>query len=159
MTLNTNTFQERPSNQSVGVVGDSAPLSATLIAGVDSNGLLQYFLISSGGGIIVTPTAAVGLTPITQVRLAYPSTNVTTGAWVQLIASLPGTVNQIGIFDSSGQTMALGIGGSGSEVQKMIIFPGGNGTQSILIPSGSRISIISLSGTANAGEVDINFFQ
>lgn len=91
-------------------------------------------------------------------RNVYSSVNVTTGAYVQLVASLASTANLVEIFDSSGQTMALAVGAAASEVQQFYIFPGGNGQVSLNIPSGSRVSIIAISGTAAVGEIDVNFY-
>ena len=92
------------------------------------------------------------------VRLSYSSTNVTTSAYTQLVSSTAQAYNGIEIFDSSGQTLKLAIGGSGSEVDQFIIFPGGNGRIPYRIQAGQRISIRALSGTANVGEIDINFY-
>jgi hypothetical protein len=92
------------------------------------------------------------------VRNDYTSTSVSTSAYTQLIASTANTYSTVEIFDSSGQTLVLAIGGAGSEVNQFIIFPGGNGRIPYTIASGSRISIKALSATANAGEIDINFY-
>lgn len=92
------------------------------------------------------------------VRNDYTSTSVTTSAYVQLIASTASSYSAIEIFDSSGQTLMLAIGGAGSEVDQFIIFPGGNGRIPFTIASGSRISIRALSATANSGEIDINLY-
>ena len=88
-------------------------------------------------------------------RLLYSVTNVTTSAYVQLVASAPYTCNRVVIFDSSGQTLFLGIGSSGSEIAKIIIPPGGIDVP-ISINAGDRLALKALSGTANAGEVDLN---
>ena len=60
--------------------------------------------------------------------------------------------------DSSGQTLKLALGGAGSEVDKFLITPGGNGKIKFRVPSGSRVSIKAVSATASTGEIDINFF-
>jgi hypothetical protein len=93
------------------------------------------------------------------VRNVYSSTNVTTGAYVQLVASTSAATNLVEVFDSSGQTMALAVGASSSEVQQFYIFPGGNGQVPLNIPSGSRVSIIAISATASVGEIDVNFYS
>lgn len=106
----------------------------------------------------VTSVATInGKTPITLVRNVYSSTNVTTGAYVQLIASTAAVINKIQIFDSSGQTLALAFGAAASEVNKIYIFPGGNGDVDMAIPAGTRVSVIAISATASVGELDINF--
>ena len=106
---------------------------------------------------------STGKTLVTRVRRAYASGNVTTGAWVQLIAATPvGStkgITEIEIFDSSGQTLELGFGGSGSEVSQIYIVPGGNGRLSFMVPTNTRVSIRAVSATAAVGELDINFYH
>ena len=94
-----------------------------------------------------------------SVRNIYSSTNVTTSAWVQLVAASSNKINTVCIFDSSGQTLKLGTGSAGNEVMQIEIFPGGNGCENVSIASGTRISVEAISGTANVGELDINFYQ
>ena len=105
--------------------------------------------------------AAPGPTRVafTKVRNVYSSTNVTTSAWVQLVAVTANPTTSLEIFDSSGQTLQLGVGASGSEVGQLYIYPGGNGVILEGIAKGSRVSIKAVSGTANSGEIDINFYQ
>lgn len=96
---------------------------------------------------------------IGRIRLAYTSTNVTTGAWVELLASVGVTaVKEIEIFDSSGETLELGIGASGSEISKSYVFPGGNGRIPMQIAATSRLAIKAVSATANSGEIIINLY-
>jgi hypothetical protein len=92
------------------------------------------------------------------VRNDYTSTAITTSGYVQLVASTTSLTSEIEIFDSSGQTLALAVGGVGSEVNQIYIFPGGNGRIPLAIPAGSRVSLKAISATANAGELDINFY-
>jgi len=101
----------------------------------------------------------VGKYSILTVRNVYSSTNVTTAAWVQLVSAMPQSASEIEVFDSSGQTLKIGFGASGSEVTQFQIIPGGNGKVPIRVPSGARVSIRSISGTASTGELDINFYQ
>ncbi len=95
-----------------------------------------------------------------SIRNDYTSTSVTTGAWVQLIASTAALINQLYIFDSSGQTLELGTGAGGAETRKLIIPPGGiDGPVNIAIPAGTRVSVRAVSATASVGEIDITGFQ
>lgn len=97
-----------------------------------------------------------GRTYADSVRNDYTGVSVTTGAWVQLIASTAAKINYITYFDSSGQTMELGTGAAAAETRVMIITPGGNSSGAPLtIPSGTRVSIRAVSGTANIGEFDL----
>lgn len=123
-------------------------------------------LLVDGSG--VTQPVSIAATVITQdtgrsvrnrARNDYTSTSVTTGAYVQLLASTSGTVNEIEIFDSSGQTLVLATGGLGSEVDHVYVFPGGNGRIPLAIGSGVRVSIKAVSATANSGEIAINFYS
>lgn len=103
--------------------------------------------------------ASTGHTSVQLVRNDYSSTNVTTGAYVQLIASTSDTTNQLYIFDSSGQTLFLAIGAAASEVNKAYIVPGGNGELNLTIPSGSRVSVKAVSGNATSGELSITLLK
>ena len=98
--------------------------------------------------------------PLMTVRLGYSTTNVTTGSWVQLVSSLPNFVRKVQVFDSSGQVMRLGLGATTSAVaMPWVIMPGG---QSDMIPmmaaAGQSLDIEAVSGTANAGEIDLNLY-
>jgi hypothetical protein len=94
-----------------------------------------------------------------RVRLVYSSTNVTTGTWVELLASVGATaVKEIEIFDSSGETLELGVGAAASEVSKSYVFPGGNGKIPLQIAASARLAIKAVSATANSGEILINLY-
>jgi hypothetical protein len=92
-------------------------------------------------------------------RLDYTVTPVTTAAYTQLVASIATATKEIEIFDSSGQTLYLATGAPGSEVDQILIFPGGNGRVRLIIPLGSRVSIKSVSATASDGEIDVNWYS
>ena len=90
---------------------------------------------------------------------AYVSTNITTGAYVQLVASTTTATNSIEIYDTSGQILYLATGGVGSEVNLLIIPQGGNGLIPVAIPAGTRISAKAITATANSGYLDIDFWS
>lgn len=86
------------------------------------------------------------------IRNDYSTTNVTTAAYVQLVASTTNNINRVWIFDSSGQDFVLATGAAASEVDQIQIPPGGwDAPVDIFIPSGSRLSIKSKSATASSG--------
>lgn len=89
---------------------------------------------------------------------SYVTTNVTTSAFVQLVASTTLAANMIEIFDSSGQAMIIGVGASGSEVVQLYTLPGGNGQTPLKIPAGSRVAIKALTASATSGYLIINFY-
>lgn len=101
-----------------------------------------------------------GKTYATSVRNVYSSTNVTTGAWVELIASTANATSCITVFDSSGQTMEIGVGAAASETRQLIIPPGGlSGCVPLLIAQSARVSIRAISATASVGEIDLTGLQ
>lgn len=109
---------------------------------------------STISGIINVNT--YGLTYQDSARNDYSSVNVTTGAWVQLIASTAGDCHTLYLFDSSGQTLELGSGAMSSESRILIIPPGGlDGAVPLYIPTGTRLSLRAISGTASVGEIDV----
>lgn len=94
-----------------------------------------------------------------RVRLVYSATNVTTGAWVELLSSVGAAdIKEIEIFDSSGETLELGVGAAASEVSKAYVVPGGNGRIPLQITAGTRLAIQAVSATANSGEIVINLY-
>lgn len=97
--------------------------------------------------------------PFYSVRLNYEDDNVNTTDWTQLVAALPKTCQLIEIFDSSGESLSLGLGADGEEEQFFIITPGGNGQLPVFLPTLSRISLKAISGDASSGEIIVNFYQ
>lgn len=93
-------------------------------------------------------------------RLDYSGSPVTTGAWTTLVGTTSKSITALYIFDSSGETMELGVGPSGSESRVMIIQPGGpDGAVEMVITQGSRISVRAISNTASVGEINITTFS
>jgi hypothetical protein len=86
---------------------------------------------------------------------AYATTNVTTAAYVQLIASTTAECDHISIFDSSGEGMIIAVGAAAAEVDQLFVGPGG-GEYDLLIPAGSRVSIKAKTATANSGYLMMN---
>lgn len=88
----------------------------------------------------------------------YAITPVDNAAWVQVIAATSDDIKKLTVFDSGGFPLELGVGGVGLETKILNIPPGGlNGEISSLIPTGSRLSVRSL--TANdsvVGDLIIN---
>lgn len=102
-------------------------------------------------------------TAAAQARLAYASTNVTTAAYVQVLSTVGTTTSPsaVEIFDSSGQTMQLAwtLDGGSTHTVFALVYPGGNGLLPISIPTGSRVDVKAVSGTASSGELDLNFLK
>jgi hypothetical protein len=109
----------------------------------------------SDGSAFSVPSAAGRTKADGPWRNVYSSTAVSTIAYTQIDASTAADINRLQIFESSGQTMALATGAGGAEVIQLYITPGGIDID-YRIPSGTRISIIAISATANVGEIVIN---
>lgn len=130
-------------------------LSAAPGAG-DTFEIFKYALsktTSTGSITVVTGTRAT----VELVRNNYASVNVTTAAYVELIASTSGAIGQLHIFDSSGETLVLAVGAAASEVDQVYVPPGGYSAPIDLgIPAGSRVSIKAVSANATLGEIAIS---
>lgn len=160
-----------------GTTSDYVKISDTLTANTLaslSRSVITGETTAGGGGFVnvkVNPSGALvtevngtvlvqnGVDYLNRIRLVYSTTNVTTGAWVQLLASVGATaIKEIEIFDSSGETLELGVGAAASEVSKSYVFPGGNSRIPMQIPANARLAIRAVSATANVGEIVINLY-
>jgi len=111
-----------------------------------------------------------------QVRLVTNSAGVTTryrdgvsegvvtystAGYTEIVSAAQNTqnVNQIEIFDSTGNTALLSTGALASEVVLLQITPGGNGLIGARVDAGTRLSIKPLTTPANNTECTINFYD
>lgn len=155
-----------PYDQDYGTPGASTLRTASML-GVGSTAVSNANPVpisDAGGSITVDGSVAVTSLPAysyaDSVRNDYSGVNVTTGAWVQLIASTAADIAALTIFDSCGQTLELGTGGGGAETRRLIIPPGGiDGQLQLAIPAGTRVSIRAVSGNCTSGEIDITGFD
>lgn len=114
--------------------------------------------ISDGSAFSIPATA--GRSYSDSARIDYSSTNVTTAAYVQVIASTAAAINAITVFNGCGESLYLATGAAASEVVKSIIPPGGmDGTISLLIAASTRIAIKGLSGNCTSGQFIINGYN
>jgi len=105
------------------------------------------------------PVKSMGRVAVGQIYHDYASSNVTTAAYTEILASVPTTSTRIEVFDSSGQTMILAFGLAGFESDQMFIFPGGNGAVDITIYTTTRLSIKAKTETASEGYLAINLYE
>jgi hypothetical protein len=142
--------------------GTSANLNATVAGSLTSVGTLTTCSTVTTVGAVTSITNNVNTKVVAVkgqiVRNNYATTNVTTGAYVQLIASTTSAYTAVEVFDSSGQSMVLAIGAAAAEVDQFYIFPGGNGRVNVNIATTQRISVKAISGNATTGELLINFY-
>jgi hypothetical protein len=93
-------------------------------------------------------------------RNVHSSSAVSTSAWTELEDATTLTINRLEIWDSSGETLKLGVGAAGAEQDLCLIPPGGNpGLMDILIPQGMRLAVKAVSATTSVGELVINTFH
>ncbi len=146
--------------------------TATAGSAITSKGMAAVGSDGTNARILKTDTAGelqvdvVSVAPSTgrdmraKATIDYSSTNVTSGAYVELISTVGSSeVGSIEIFDSSGETLILALGGSGSESEKLYIVPGGNGLIPLRIPGNSRVAVKALSTTASVGRLLVNFYS
>ena len=109
--------------------------------------------------------ANTNLTPQEIVTHSFSSTNVTTGAWVELIASTSANIKQLSAMMTTGAPVEIGVGAAASEVVVAVLPPGGlpGHALPLVIASGSRVAIRARSGldetaaTISAGTAYLNF--
>lgn len=91
-------------------------------------------------------------------------TNIGTGAWVQLLASIPLAASAIEIFNPSDAKLQISLGAAGHETDagKLItytVLPGGStGILPAEIPSGARLSVKAIDQAMINDYFIINFF-
>lgn len=97
---------------------------------------------------------------IQTTNLLMSSTNITTSAWVQLIAALTYGASAVEVINNGAQPLQIAMGGAGSEVAIAYTIPPG-GTPG-LIPAeflkNSRISVKAIGATSDSGYLILNFF-
>lgn len=126
---------------------------AAYIIGYDGATHREVQLTAAGGILVEQETKNV----IEAERIDYTVTPVTTLAWTTLVAATAAQIEWMDMFDSSGETMEIGIGAAGLEVQVGYVIPGGNRINQV-IPAGTRIAIRAVSADATVGEHTTNMF-
>jgi hypothetical protein len=123
--------------------------------GANENYLLE--VDPATGGLPTSATSPQGSAPSNASAFSdHAVTPVTTGAYVQIVASTTLATNKMLIFDSSGETLIMASGASGFETDLFYIFPGGL-DMPMQIPAGPRLSVKALTGNATGGYLAINF--
>jgi hypothetical protein len=95
-----------------------------------------------------------GRARVSLVTNLYSSVNVTTAAYVELIASTAAEINRFHVFDSSGSLLVIATGAAAAEVDQFYIFPGGlDAFIDFNVPSGTRVSIKAVDTNATTGRL------
>lgn len=108
------------------------------------------------------PVKTFGHQKVNNIVNVYSSTNVGTGAYVQILASTAGRSDFMTLFDGGGYAMILAFGPAASEVDQLYIPPGGfNGVIPFYIPAGTRLSLKCLEAgiTVNLGIFVMNTLE
>jgi hypothetical protein len=156
VTVATDSLLATAANQ---VIGNStlSTISGQLPASLGAKAASASLSVVPATGS-VTPTVASGKAAINHVNNVYSTTNVTSSAYVQILASTSAAVSEVEIFDSSGQTLILATGAPGLEVDQVYITPGGNGRIPLAIATGTRVSVKALSTSATVGILLVNMY-
>lgn len=113
-----------------------------------TNGNTQVFI--TGRGVLTTFTQD------------YSSVNLTTGAFIQILASTASTINEIDIFDVSGLDYYLAyaatFGALSTGTNAIIVSPGG-GIKDFQIPSGNVVGFKAKTSNLTAGTVNMTFYK
>lgn len=133
----------------------SAKLPATLGQKTSANSLAVTIASDQ------TPVAQKTLDVINTVNLNFSTSNVTNSGYTELLNTIgPTEAKKVNIFMSAGDPMYLAFGAPSSEVNKMIIPPGGipHTVIELTIPAGTRLSLKRLdTGTTSSGRIIVNF--
>lgn len=83
--------------------------------------------------------------------LSYSSTNVSTSAYVELIASLPSSFSKLQILDTSTKILKIATGAAGSEVDICTVAVSGCVVLPYYLTAGTRLSIKAIDANATTG--------
>lgn len=91
-------------------------------------------------------------------RIAFATTNVTTGAYVQLTAATTADAIMAHIYNGSTESLKLAYGPSGSEVDLLYISPGENMHVPFHIGKLTRLAVRGVSGDSTTSELLMTLF-
>ena len=100
--------------------------------------------------------------PSYTIYVAAASTNITTGAYLQLDAAMDSSCSEIDVFNSTASAIYLAVGSASSEINIPYTFGPGAGTSyraRIPIAKGVRLSARALTANATTGFFIINCLQ
>lgn len=131
-----------------GTPGSGAPAKAIQIGGSDGTNL-RAIKTATDGTVKVDAYAAV--TNAIVASNDDSSNNITTGAYVQLIASTANAITTLCVSDSSGQIIKVATGAAASEVDRIYLPAGGSGCFRLNVPASTRVSLKALNADATSG--------
>lgn len=119
--------------------------------------LRALFCVAAGFLFAASSFAAVNTAQVNV--LAYASTNVTTAAYVTLVASTPISVSHVEVCDTSTKLLKIASGTAGNEKDLFTVFISGCVTLPYFIPAGTRLSIKAVDATASSGFNTFSFLN
>lgn len=131
-------------------------ISPSLIVGIDASGNLVVPSINEFGELSVTTGGGIVSSTVKEYVIHdYATENVLDSSFT-VLTTLSSNINELDIFDSSGELIYFCVGEAGSE-NPLFLIPRGGVRLKINIALGTRISLKSYVGTINVGECVINF--
>ena len=164
-------------NPSVSGTGLAVPADATMVGGSDGTNL-RALACSTAGILSVsesnfpttvdtnvgavgasTPRSVDGARSLTTVlgSINTASTNITTSAYVQLIASTAAAVTRLYMWNTTGSIIKFATGASPTDF--FYLGPGGTATADVAIAASTKISLEALDQTASAGWIFVTGLQ
>lgn len=123
----------------------------------DTFDIMRFVLPEAGpGGASSVTVSTAAKTMSDKVRYSH-AVAVTTAAYTTLIASVAAAINVLYIDDTSGESLFLAVGAAASEVNLLIIPPGGfSGPVQVAVAAGARLSLKAISADTASGECILN---
>lgn len=90
---------------------------------------------------------------------ANASVNITTAAYVQLVASTTLACSYVEVYNTCASSIYFSVGAAASEVIQFIIPPGGNGMVPLKIAASARIAVKAADVNATTGSLIVNFWS
>ncbi len=113
--------------------------------------LLSFFFL-----FLASPLFATAVTNQVNV-LAYSGTNVTTSAYVELVASSAISVSKLQVCDTSTKLLKIASGAAGSETDRFTVQVSGCVVVPYFFPAGTRFSIKAVDASATTGYNTLSF--
>lgn len=107
----------------------------------------------------LAPTQALAGSGALPVRVSFATTNVSTSAYTQLVASTVKGLKAVSVYNSGSSPVQIAFGAAGSEVVQLVA-PASSSLAPVVYPAsagyGTRVSVISVTQTNSTGELDVN---
>jgi len=136
-------------NQAIQKAFDDSTGSLT-ISGTGAGGKVD---ITASTPLPVTLSGASNLDVVASYNISFSNLTI---SYFQVVASTADAIDRIAMYETTGETIQLAIGGSGSEVLKLTIGPGCDQIIDVNIPAGSRIAVRTVGSNATAGSLILN---